>query len=578
MHSPPNVLFLTVDALRADRTTPFGYERSTTPSIARLADEGLLCRNCYSLGPVTQMALIQLLTSTRPLSYGGYDNGAIGRPPTLFKAFQDAGYNTVSLSTLHWVNQFFGYGAGVDKEYQLFGIITLPGVAFAMMRGTLHAYETDQIDNAELVRHIKPVLQRLFTNLAIYCEKYESQIGELKHFFSDSAMMNSGYDHSQVLEITKRHEAEFNADHFRYIERYLLPTPEGSEWMQRWIPLDWHYARKKSKLVTEMAFWVGNKILALFDPDFAAARKNRFKIYPDASSVANKTIDAIKTAANDERPFFIWTHFLDTHLPYVSGKGRTWYKETPQLLGNLGYDKKIPAAGAFGGEPSNATERKTFSALYDAALLSTDQQIGHILDALSDLGLEDNTIVAVAGDHGEELGEFGHFGHFFRLHRYATQVPCVIRAPGLPQGECKSFSTIMDIAPTLLELANIQPPSDWEGVSLVSEKMTPQASVLIETFYSGNCLFEHRPLYFAVRNNDYFFIWREAIDPSDTETSSRCELYDLKVDPDEVNNIYNEDHPSLLALETIIAYRMAEIPEIENVRIKKSFPWYENQS
>ncbi len=572
MSNPPNIIFLTVDALRADRTTLSGYDRPTTPSLERIAKNGLNCKKCYSLGPTTQTAMIQLLTSSRPFSFGGYDDGAVGRPPTVFKVFSDAGYHTSSLTTLHWVNEFFGYNEGVDEECQMYGIITLPGVAFALMKGTLKAYEIGVIDEEETVRHIEPVLTRLFSSVIIYCEKFNIEFDDLKREFPDSMLMNANYDYHRILEITRRHEAEFNTDKFAYIDRYLLPAPEGESWMRRWLAGEWYYARKKSKLLEEAIFRTGNKLLSLFCPDHAQARKNRFKIYPDARSISNKTIDVIKSGATGQRPFFVWTHFMDTHLPYVSGAGRNWYREVPEYLRRLGYDSKIPPARAFSAEPTNAQEAEDFSALYDAAVVSTDHEIGRILDTVTELGLEENTIIAISGDHGEELGEFGHFGHFFRLNRVASHVPCIISGPGIKAGEMDTFSTTMDIAPTLADAAGIPIPPDWEGRSLLASGDDTQENVMLETFHSGNCLFEHRPLYFAIRNQEYYFIWRETIDPADRHAKDPRELYDLSSDPDEKINIYDKSHPAVAGFEKMIARRMAEIPEISEERLGGLFP------
>ncbi|WNK00304.1 sulfatase-like hydrolase/transferase [Thalassospiraceae bacterium LMO-JJ14] len=576
MHKKPNVIFLTVDATRADRTSLFGYARNTTPNLKRLARNGMLFENCHSLGPVTQMALIQLLTATRPLSFGGYDSGAVGRPSTIFRVFKDAGYRTISLSTLHWVNRFFGYNDGVDDEHQLFGVITLPGVAFAMMRGTLRAYENGDIDAAEAYSHVEPVLRSLFANLVGYFENHDAQLPVLNKYFADSAAMNSGYDHAKLLKITRRHEDEFNAGGFAYVEKYLLPSPQGSEWMQRWLPKEWYYARRKTKLASELIHRAGNRLLRTFNPNLADARAKRFKIYTDVPSVTDRLIDMIKEAAQTGEPIFAWTHFMDTHLPYVSGRGRHWYKETPGYLRQLGYDPDTPPALAFKPEPETEEEARGFSALYDAALRSTDEQIGRVIDAVRDAGLEDNTIIAITGDHGEELGETGHFGHFFRLTRPATHVPCVIHGPGIESRKIKAFNSIMDIPATLADLAGIPAPEGWEGQSFAS-KEDGKDHILFESFYAGNCLFEHRPLYFAVRTKDYFLVWREYIDPSDTVAGSRCELYDLKQDPEERMNIYRDDHPALRALEEVIAKRMEAIAEVPAARIAKAFPWYDGK-
>ena len=68
--------------LRADRLGVYGYDRPTTPNLDRFTENAVVCDNAYTLGPFTQVACIQLFTSSRPFSYGGYDRGAAGRPDT----------------------------------------------------------------------------------------------------------------------------------------------------------------------------------------------------------------------------------------------------------------------------------------------------------------------------------------------------------------------------------------------------------------------------------------------------------------------------------------------------------------
>ncbi len=180
---PPNVLMLTVDALRADRMSFHGYDRPTTPHLERLAARSVVCDNAFSLGPFTQSACIQFMTSSRPLSYGGYDDGAVGRPQTIFKRFHDAGYRTTALSTLHWVNRFFGYGDGLDSEHQLFILNTLVGVAEARTRNSLSLYRAGEIEAPEMLATVAPVIAGLFDNVAEYCAlRLETEADDLRDF------------------------------------------------------------------------------------------------------------------------------------------------------------------------------------------------------------------------------------------------------------------------------------------------------------------------------------------------------------------------------------------------------------
>ena len=63
----------------------------------------------------------------------------------------------------------------------------------------------------------------------------------------------------------------------------------------------------------------------------------------------------------------------------------------------------------------------------------------------------------------------------------------------------------------------------------------------METFYGGNCLFEHRPLYFAARSHTHKLIWSEGIDPADGFSPDGPQLFDLTTDPGEQRNIHRRD-------------------------------------
>jgi arylsulfatase A-like enzyme len=109
--------------------------------------------------------------------------------------------------------------------------------------------------------------------------------------------------------------------------------------------------------------------------------------------------------------------------------------------------------------------------LYDGALAYTDDNLARLLRALSEIGLEESTVVVVAGDHGEALGDHGlYFTHDFTLYDEVLRVPLVVRMPGrvAPGTTVAQQVRLMDIAPTLLELADLDVPEDMEGVSLVA--------------------------------------------------------------------------------------------------------------
>jgi len=567
-NTPPNILLLTIDALRADRTSLLGYDRPTTPVLERLAEDGIVCEQGYSLGSFTQTGLVQIMTSSRPLSYGGYDFGAIGRPDTVFKHFHDNGYWTVCLSTQHWVNRFFGYGDGLDKEYHLFGLLSLPGVSLAMIRATLQGYGEGRLGADTLLETADPVLTSFFNNALEYCRLWLLKEKEIQEDFPNAPFVNAGYDMKKVMDILRRHQTDYHGDKLSYIETHLIPAPGYTDWMQRWLPREWYYTRHLWKLAHEAVSRARNAIVKVFNPRLAQSLSQSFKIYPDAGSLVDKVISLLEDW-DGKQPFFLWTQFADTHAPYVSGSGRQWHRKTPSYLKDLGHDPSYPPAMTFDGTPKRPVDEPAFSALYDAALRYTDEEIGRLVDALDRLGLRDNTIIVVSGDHGEEFGEHGLWGHFFQLYESGTRVPILIHKPGL--GDCRTdrFATALDIAPTIAALAGLPPAEGWEGFDLTST--SGRDYVLMESFYAGNCLFDHRPLYFAVRTADYHYIWREYIDPTDKVSPTPIQLFDLRRDPELQDNIYHADHPEVAVFNTRIAERMAEIPEVSSERIIAAF-------
>lgn len=567
---PRNVLILTVDALRADRTSLLGYERPTTPTLDQLARNAIVCERAFTLGTFTQSACVQMLTSSRPLSHGGYDQGARGRPASLFKRLNDEGYRTISLSTLHWVNKYFGYGSGLDEEMPLYILNTFPGMLVAMVRNTLAAFDKGTIGEEATLREVKPMLSKFFADVTDYCRWQIGHASEMAADFPDSAIVNSGYDYRRVLELVVRHEKEFRDHPAEYVREQVMPCALSERWMQKWLPAEWYYRRRPRKLVGEAVHRLGNRMLRPFAPGLARARDHRFKNYVDAASLADKIIKTLETV-DRSRPFCLWTHFMDTHVPYVSGRGRTWYRQTPEYLRALGYRTDFGPGVVFDLKPRRPEDGEAFSALYDAAVLSTDREIGRIINALDRLGLRDDTLIVVSGDHGEELGEHGNWGHYFLLYDHNSRVPMVFHHPSLDGCRVGDLTTIMDFAPTVTDLLGVAPVDEWEGLSVTAPEVARRDHVLMETFYGGNCLFEHRPLYFGVRTEDLLYLWKEDRDPKDRYSLDGPELYNLTADPGQERNIYGTNHHRVNEMNGLIAARMTEIPEIARERIDRAF-------
>ncbi len=449
----PNVLLLTVDALRADRLSVYGYERPTTPTLERFARHATVCENAFTLGPFTQVACIQLFTSSRPLSYGGYDRGAVGRPDNLFKRFQEAGYHTSGLSTIHWVSPYYGYTDGLDEDVGLFLLNTVAGMAFNNMRDTIDAYHQGKITEADMLATATPVLRRFFENVNHYSDRFLAHGKTFKADYPDAKAVRDGYDYRKVKKVVANHRRAFERHPAAYIRDQLHRAPDPHEW----IAADWRYSRTPGKLIGEAVSRLGNRILGVVSASRAVARANRFRMSIDAHAIADKIVRQLRDRSR-EKPFFIWAHFKDTHMPYVSGPGRHWYRHTPRYLEMLGYPPGLDPLATFAPRhPGTAEERATVSALYDAAIRSTDEAIGKILDTLDSLDLAGDTVVGICSDHGEELGEHGDYGHRIMHYEHNARIPMMFRHGRGEGRRIDSLVTTMDWAPTVADLAGIDP-------------------------------------------------------------------------------------------------------------------------
>lgn len=568
MTKQPNVLFLTIDALRSDRTSFLGYQRPTTPSLDRIAGQSIVCTNTISNASFSQPSFASIFTSSLPLSYGGYDRGAEGRPRSIFQRFRDAGYYVNLLSPYPSVSRFQGYRGHADKDCALFVLNALPGLALTVMREPIGAFSRGQMSQEQLIHTISPIIIKLFEDLIDYCTERHRERNRERNEFAYSRMVNDGYDFQKIINLVHRHHRDFSADPWYYMQQHLIPFPGTNAW----LPRIWRYTRKPNILLQEGFRRLQNRLLSRFDPKKSLLNEYRYKRYLDGADLADRVIGTLSSGKNDEKPVFLWTHFFDTHTPYCPGKKGEWAASAPDYLKALGYDGELDVSAGLKKRPASDADWKAWSALYDGAISYVDEQIGRIINYLEESNLADNTILVISGDHGEELGEHGDVGHHFRCYEHNIRVPVLIRAPGQTARTVDGPTSLLDLGPTMAHLAGIGPDAAWEGLPVTADIVTDRSHQINECFHSGSCLFDLRPLYIGIRTNRFKFFWKEYKDPTDHYSLDGHELYDLLEDPGELTNLYRPDHPELPKLNGYVAKRLSEISEISPERIAALFP------
>ena len=105
--------------------------------------------------------------------------------------------------------------------------------------------------------------------------------------------------------------------------------------------------------------------------------------------------------------------------------------------------------------------------LYDAGIRQIDDELGRFFRYLESEDLFDVATVIVTSDHGEELSDHGSFYHFLTIYQEVLRVPLIVRGAGIPPGQAIGAPvSIVDLAPTILAWAGIEPPAEFEGFDL----------------------------------------------------------------------------------------------------------------
>jgi arylsulfatase A-like enzyme len=163
---------------------------------------------------------------------------------------------------------------------------------------------------------------------------------------------------------------------------------------------------------------------------------------------------------------------------------------------------------------------------YSATLSATDAQIGRILTSLKETGQFDHTIIVFCGDNGLALGSHGLLGKQ-NLYEYSMRLPLLIAGPGLPKGKrAEAFCYLLDLCPTVCELAGVAPPSGSQGRSLVPLLRGRQREL------RGSIFTAYRHLQRAVRDERWKLIHYPEL--------GRWQLFDLRADPEELRDLAYE--------------------------------------
>ena len=253
----------------------------------------------------------------------------------------------------------------------------------------------------------------------------------------------------------------------------------------------------------------------------------------------------INTIPEDER-FFLFLHGFDVHGPYIPAKNLDRFF-CPEYEGNYNVKDFKPA-----GPVPSEEDMNYVLAQYDACIRSADRILWKFLKSLEDAGRLENTLVVITSDHGEEMYEHGSIEHTHSLYEECVRIPLIFVGPNVPPGRVEQQVGLIDIYPTVLDLAGVDAGSQFQGRNVLENSTPAPVFGYVDTSFYPYRLksvrtdrwklvkWELSGMKGVERNPDHRYSPRFK-----TRAENWVELFDLDADPGEKNDVA-ADHPDVV--------------------------------
>ena len=305
-------------------------------------------------------------------------------------------------------------------------------------------------------------------------------------------------------------------------------------WDDEWYPKvkTWRNYLSKENLILEASNKAGYAYENIDVPDAA---------YIDGQT-ALKSIEDLKQFKAKGKPFFLAVGFVKPHLPFNAPK-KYWDLYDPNSINlpeNATFPKSAPQRAnhkwgelrAYINIPKNGPvpdpiAKKLIHGYY-ASVSYVDAQIGVLIKGLTELGLRENTVIVLVGDHGWSLSDHGLWAKHSNFE-VALQVPLIISYSGLPKAaRTNSIAELVDIYPTLCELTAGESPTHLLGSSLVSALESP------DEIFKNRALARYQKGETLIVDHLFYTEWLRK-----GKVISKM-LYNHETDPNETINLAND--------------------------------------
>jgi arylsulfatase A-like enzyme len=363
-----------------------------------------------------------------------------------------------------------------------------------------------------------PCRAELFTGRMIYTYLPWGPLPRTEILLSE-LLEKAGYDTALVTDNPQYFRRDYHYDR-GFSTRIRIRGQVNDPYVVDPVPVTLPCAPEKMIDEKRAIQYLRNASLRRGEPDYCVAQTMRA---------------AARWLESSERrgPFFLMVDSFDPHEPWDPPQHYV-DRYDPGYGGDQLIYPRYTSADVY-SEP----ELRHMRALYAGEISMVDHWLGHLLDCIHALELEEDTAVIFLSDHGIYLGEHGLVGksgkraQFFRgwpLYRETAAIPMMIRLPGVAPRRCSAFVHPGDLMPTILELAGVAPPSRVQTASLLpllrgEADRVRDCAVSSWSFRNWS---RYRPSTLWTEEWSLVY-WRVGIQP---------ELYHLPTDPAQNQNIY----------------------------------------
>jgi arylsulfatase A-like enzyme len=265
-----------------------------------------------------------------------------------------------------------------------------------------------------------------------------------------------------------------------------------------------------------------------------------------AENLNEVALPELERLAEGDEPFFLFLRHMDPHSPYLPPEPfeHLFYDGDPCDPNNRSMDpvmKFKPFCDYFATwMPPGITDAEYVIAQYDGALAYMDACIQRIFVRLEALGLAENTLVVLNGDHGETLMDHECYFDHHGMYDCTLHVPLLMRHPKLPAGvRIPGYSLHQDLVPTILEVMDVETDAPFDGTSL-TPMIRGEVTSHYSDFYITECTWMRKH---GWRTPEWKL--HVALEP-DFHFKPEVELYNLIKDPNEDRNVA-EENPDVVA-------------------------------